>query len=251
MLDFEDGTGACTNGTAELHTTLKGTVRAQPRHGEAGESPTRDPLSSIGMPERAKPRRPHHAPRPAQRHHHVVELERRSHLLRRLGRVRRRRPLRPRRARRQHRLRGRRHDRRGRQPAANANPPGGYARRLRPGHQHHRRRLGRPVRRTSASPPRPRPARPSRRRDQLRLPLLRPRPPVPRCSPRSASTGPAAISACPASPCSACSDMRRVGLALDRRPPRSSPRLRLPQRRVSRGRSARPCPSPSYPRTTR
>lgn len=50
MLDFEDGTGACTNGTAELHTTLKGTVRAQPRHGEAGESPYSEIRFKIGVP---------------------------------------------------------------------------------------------------------------------------------------------------------------------------------------------------------
>lgn len=50
MLDFEDGTGACNNGTAELHTTLKGVVRAQPRHsdGEAGYSEIR---FRIGIPE--------------------------------------------------------------------------------------------------------------------------------------------------------------------------------------------------------
>ncbi|MBK9757513.1 MAG: metallo-mystery pair system four-Cys motif protein [Nannocystis sp.] len=49
LLDFEDGTGACNNGTAELHTTLKGTVRAQPRHsdGEAGYSEIR---FRIGIP---------------------------------------------------------------------------------------------------------------------------------------------------------------------------------------------------------
>lgn len=33
LLDFEDGTGSCANGTPELHTTIKGTVGAQPRHG--------------------------------------------------------------------------------------------------------------------------------------------------------------------------------------------------------------------------
>jgi uncharacterized repeat protein (TIGR04052 family) len=49
MLDFEDGTGACNNGTAELHTTLKGTVRAQPRHG-SGEAGFSEIRFRIGMP---------------------------------------------------------------------------------------------------------------------------------------------------------------------------------------------------------
>ncbi|MDC0720919.1 MbnP family copper-binding protein [Nannocystis bainbridge] len=35
LIDFEDGSGACANGTPELHTTLKGVVAAQPRHGGA------------------------------------------------------------------------------------------------------------------------------------------------------------------------------------------------------------------------
>lgn len=50
LLDFEDGTGACTNGTAALHTTLKGTVRAQPRHGGDGESPYSEIRFRIGVP---------------------------------------------------------------------------------------------------------------------------------------------------------------------------------------------------------
>jgi len=51
MLDFEDGTGACNNGTAELHTTLKGTVRAQPRHGsDSGEAGFSGIRFRIGMP---------------------------------------------------------------------------------------------------------------------------------------------------------------------------------------------------------
>lgn len=36
LLDFEDGTGACTNGTPKTHTTLKGTIGAMPRHGGDG-----------------------------------------------------------------------------------------------------------------------------------------------------------------------------------------------------------------------
>lgn len=50
MLDFEDGSGACTNGTAELHTTLKGTVRAQARHG-GGEEGYSEIRFRIGIPE--------------------------------------------------------------------------------------------------------------------------------------------------------------------------------------------------------
>ncbi|PCC73958.1 AZL_007920/MXAN_0976 family protein [Nannocystis exedens] len=33
LIDFEDGTGSCANGTPELNTTIKGVVAAQPRHG--------------------------------------------------------------------------------------------------------------------------------------------------------------------------------------------------------------------------
>ncbi|HEY8378760.1 MAG TPA: MbnP family copper-binding protein [Nannocystis sp.] len=33
LLDFEDGSGACTNGTPETHTTLKGAIGPMPRHG--------------------------------------------------------------------------------------------------------------------------------------------------------------------------------------------------------------------------
>ena len=50
MLDFEDGSGACTNGTAEVHTTLKGTVRAQPRHGGEAEAYS-EIRFRIGVPE--------------------------------------------------------------------------------------------------------------------------------------------------------------------------------------------------------
>ena len=50
LLDFEDGTGSCTNGTTELFTTLKGTVRAQPRHNEAGESVYSEIRFKIGVP---------------------------------------------------------------------------------------------------------------------------------------------------------------------------------------------------------
>ncbi len=52
LLDFEDGSGACTNGTAELHTTLKGLVRAQPRHGGEDDGAGYAELRfRIGMPE--------------------------------------------------------------------------------------------------------------------------------------------------------------------------------------------------------
>lgn len=50
LLDFEDGSGACTNGTAETYTTLKGTVRAQPRHGD-GEAGYSEIRFRIGVPE--------------------------------------------------------------------------------------------------------------------------------------------------------------------------------------------------------
>jgi len=50
LLDFEDNTGSCSNGTAELHTTLKGTVRAKPRHNEAGDSPYTEIRFKIGVP---------------------------------------------------------------------------------------------------------------------------------------------------------------------------------------------------------
>lgn len=50
LLDFEDGSGSCTNGTAEMHTTLKGVVRAQPRHG-GGEEGYAEIRFRIGVPE--------------------------------------------------------------------------------------------------------------------------------------------------------------------------------------------------------
>lgn len=48
LLDFEDGTGACKNGTPERHTTLKGTVAPQPRHGGHGFAGVR---FKIGVPQ--------------------------------------------------------------------------------------------------------------------------------------------------------------------------------------------------------
>lgn len=36
LLDFEDGRGVCTGGTPALHTTLRGTVGARPRHSAHG-----------------------------------------------------------------------------------------------------------------------------------------------------------------------------------------------------------------------
>lgn len=50
MLDFEDGSGACSNGTKALHTTLKGVVRAQPRHG-GGEEAYSEIRFRVGVPE--------------------------------------------------------------------------------------------------------------------------------------------------------------------------------------------------------
>lgn len=38
LVDFEDGSGSCANGTAERHTTLKGVVAARPRHGGGGHA---------------------------------------------------------------------------------------------------------------------------------------------------------------------------------------------------------------------
>jgi hypothetical protein len=92
LLDFEDGTGACTNGTElDPHHDLRHRPRrAAPRR--PGEPLQRACASASACP-RTKPRRPHGAAVPAQRHDDVVVVERRAHLLRGLGRVRRRRPF--------------------------------------------------------------------------------------------------------------------------------------------------------------
>ncbi|MCY1060760.1 MbnP family copper-binding protein [Nannocystis sp. SCPEA4] len=51
LIDFEDGSGSCANGTPELHTTLKGVVAAQPRHGGGGSHTFVGLRFKIGVPE--------------------------------------------------------------------------------------------------------------------------------------------------------------------------------------------------------
>ena len=50
LLDFEDGSGACTNGTNSIHTTITGTARAAPRH-SSGANHFTGLRFRIGVPE--------------------------------------------------------------------------------------------------------------------------------------------------------------------------------------------------------
>lgn len=51
MLDFENGTGDCVNGTRSVHTTIKGLLREAPRHGGGAANETIGLRFRVGIPE--------------------------------------------------------------------------------------------------------------------------------------------------------------------------------------------------------
>lgn len=51
LLDFEDGSGGCINGSNAIHTTVTGTVRAAPRHGGGSVNHFNGLRFRIGIPE--------------------------------------------------------------------------------------------------------------------------------------------------------------------------------------------------------